>query len=146
MKRNDPQTFKNGTSKKPFLQCVCYWYKMLQLITGGRYFSWIINVNLRFLKCLVAAFFKASVVREVRILCVISTITIRSYYQSSKIKPNFLNFFIFVTNFTFVTVPYFSLQLNFFSLQMTFLNLKPLWKHVFYEAILMFQQSVSIKW
>ena len=39
MKRNDPQTFKSGTSKKPFLQCVCYSYKMLRLITGGRYFS-----------------------------------------------------------------------------------------------------------
>ena len=30
LKRNDPQTFKSGSCKNPFLQCVCYWYNLLR--------------------------------------------------------------------------------------------------------------------
>ena len=29
-KKNDPQTFKSGSSKNPFLQCVCYYYNLLR--------------------------------------------------------------------------------------------------------------------
>ena len=30
LKRNDPQTFKSGSCKNPFLQCVCYCYNLLR--------------------------------------------------------------------------------------------------------------------
>ena len=30
LKRNDPQTFKSGSCKHSFLQCVCYWYSLLR--------------------------------------------------------------------------------------------------------------------
>ena len=30
LKRNDPQTFKSGSCKKSFLQCVYYWYNLLR--------------------------------------------------------------------------------------------------------------------
>ena len=30
LKRNVPQTFKSGSCKNPFLQCVCYCYNLLQ--------------------------------------------------------------------------------------------------------------------
>ena len=30
LKRNDPQTFKSGSCKNPFLQCVCYYYNLLR--------------------------------------------------------------------------------------------------------------------
>ena len=29
LKRNDPRTFKSGSCKQSFLQCVCYWYNLL---------------------------------------------------------------------------------------------------------------------
>ena len=72
-----------------FDECfLCY------VITGGHNFSWKIIVTLWFfLKLHVAAFFEASVLKDVCILCVISTITIWCKYQSSKIKLiKFLNF------------------------------------------------------
>ena len=50
---------------------------LFYVITGIQYFSWKINVTLRFLKFHVAAFFEASVFKEVRILYVISTITVQ---------------------------------------------------------------------
>ena len=28
--KNDQQTFKSGSCKNPFLQCVCYWYNLLR--------------------------------------------------------------------------------------------------------------------
>ena len=30
LKRNDPQTFKSGSCKNPFLQCVCYCYNLFR--------------------------------------------------------------------------------------------------------------------
>ena len=30
LKRNNPQTFKSGSCKNPFLQCVCYYYNLLR--------------------------------------------------------------------------------------------------------------------
>ena len=53
LKRNDPQTFKSGSCKNPFLQCVCYWYNLLRwmflfyVITGRHYFSWKITLRCR---------------------------------------------------------------------------------------------------
>ena len=32
LKRNDPQTFRIGTWKIPFLQCICYCYELLRLM------------------------------------------------------------------------------------------------------------------
>ena len=87
---------------------------LFYVITGRNYFSWKININLNFFKHHVAAFFEASVLEEVNILGDFSTITIWCKYQSSKIKLSFLNFLIFVTNFIFVTAPYFPLLMKFF--------------------------------
>ena len=30
LKRYNPESFKSGRSKNPFLQCVCYWYNLLR--------------------------------------------------------------------------------------------------------------------
>ena len=49
---------------------------LFYVISGRHYFSWKFIVILILLKRHVAAFFEASVLKEVRILCVISTITI----------------------------------------------------------------------
>ena len=49
---------------------------LFYVITGRHYFSWKFIVTEIFFKRHVAAFFEASVLKEVRILCVISTITI----------------------------------------------------------------------
>ena len=49
-----PSTFKRGSFKKLFLQCVCYWYNLLQwifffhVICERHYFSWKFIINLRF--------------------------------------------------------------------------------------------------
>ena len=53
LKRNEPQTFTSVSCKHSFLQCVRYSYSLLRwiffyVITGRHYFSWKINVNLRF--------------------------------------------------------------------------------------------------
>ena len=46
------------------------------VIAGRHYFSWKFIVTVRLLNCHVAAFFEASVLKKVHILCVISKITI----------------------------------------------------------------------
>ena len=51
----------------------CFWF---YVIPGRHYFSWKFIVTLILLKRHVAAFFEASILKEVRILCVISAITI----------------------------------------------------------------------
>ena len=51
-------------------------YFLFYVVTGRHCFSWKFIVTLRLLKRHVAAFFEASVLKEVHILCVISTITI----------------------------------------------------------------------
>ena len=79
------------------------------VITGRQYLSWKSIVTVRFLNHHVIAFFEASVL-QVLILWVISAITVRCWYQSSKIKLiMLLNF----PDFTFVAVPHFPLQMTF---------------------------------
>lgn len=63
-------------------------------------------------------------VKEVRILCVISTMIIRKI--QNKTVVNYTSY-IFITNFIFATVSHFSLR-----------NSKPLWKYVVYDTILIF--------
>ena len=48
---------------------------LFYVITGRHYFSWKFIITLRFLKRNVVVFFEASVLKEVRILWVISTVT-----------------------------------------------------------------------
>ena len=81
-KRNDLQTFTKPAAK-PFssvyvVGTTCFDECFLfYVITGRHYFSLKINFSLRdFFKGYVTAFFEGSVLKEVRILCVISTITI----------------------------------------------------------------------
>ena len=81
-KETPHEPLKVAAAKNPFLQCVCYWYNLLRwtffiLRDSRHYFSWKFIVSLRLLKRHVAAFFEASVLKEVLILCVISTITER---------------------------------------------------------------------
>ena len=82
LKRNDPQTFKSGSCKKSFLQCVYYWYNLLRwmffILCGKQkdYFLWKFIVTVILFRGHVATFFEANVLKEVRILCVISTISI----------------------------------------------------------------------
>ena len=81
LKRNDPQTFKSGICKNPFLRCACYWHNLLRwiflsyVITGRHYFHESLLLLWDFFKHHVASFFEASVLKEIRILCVISIIT-----------------------------------------------------------------------
>ena len=63
-------------------------------------------------------------VKEVRILCVISTMIIRKI--QNKTVVNYTSC-VFITNFNFATVSHFSLR-----------NSKPLWKYIVYETILIF--------
>ena len=83
LKRNDPQTFKSGICKNPFLRCACYWHNLLRwiflsyVITGRHYFHESLLLLWDFFKHHVASFFEASVLKEIRILCVISIITTR---------------------------------------------------------------------
>ena len=68
--------------------------------------------------------------------------------SNSKTKLNFLNFLICVTNFTFVTVPYFSLEMKFFFINKIFLNneifqFKTSLEACFYDAILIFQHRLN---
>ena len=78
LKRNDPQTFKSGSCKNPFLQCVRYWYNLLQWMFFILYDNWktlLIMKNNRYSEIFVSAMLLLSL-KEVRILCVISTITV----------------------------------------------------------------------
>ena len=79
LKRNDLQAFKSKSCGNTFLQCICYWCKLLpwmffNLRDNWKTKKWMLLWD--FLKQHVAAFFEASVLKEVCILCVISTITI----------------------------------------------------------------------
>ena len=50
LKRKDLQTFKTGSCKNPFLQCVFYWYNLLRwmffILCGRHYFLWKFIVTL----------------------------------------------------------------------------------------------------
>ena len=85
LKRNDPQTFKSGSCENPFLQCVCYWYNLLRWMFFILYDTFHEKLTLLWdnFKHHVAAFFEASVLKEVRILCVISTITIPKFQNKA---------------------------------------------------------------
>ena len=89
LKRIDPQTFKRSSCKNSFFQCICYCYNLLRwmflffMITGRHCFSCSLSLLWDFLKRHVAAFFEASVLKEVRILCVISTITIPKFQKKA---------------------------------------------------------------
>ena len=77
LKINDPQTFKSDSCKNCFLQCVRYCFNLLWCDNWNTlFFMKVCRYSGIFFKCHVAAFFEASVLKEVRILCVISTITI----------------------------------------------------------------------
>ena len=81
LKRNDPETFKNGSCKNPFFQCVCYCYNLLRWIifilsVEDIAFHESLSLLFDFFKRHVASFFKANILKEVRILCVISVIII----------------------------------------------------------------------
>ena len=74
LKRNDPQPLKVAAAQNPFIQCVRNWYNLPRkcfFFFGRHYFSW----KLLF-KRHVPAFFEASVLQEVLILCISSTIAI----------------------------------------------------------------------
>ena len=79
LKRNDPQTIKNGSCKNPFLQCVCYWYNLLRwmiffyALTGRLYLLWKINITLRPYCCFL---WSQCFERKSVFFCVISTIAI----------------------------------------------------------------------
>ena len=86
LKRNDPQTFKSGSCKNSFLQCVCYCYNLLRWMFFVLCDNWKTLLFMKvwnFFKRHVAAFFEASVLQEVRILCVISTITITKFQNKA---------------------------------------------------------------
>ena len=103
LKRKDPPTFKNGSWKKLFLQCVCYWCSLLQWMFFILHDNWktllfseSLSIPWDFFKLHVAAFFEASVER-IRILCAVPIMTQMIYLPS-----------FFDTNFNFVTIPDFS--------------------------------------
>ena len=79
LKRNDSQTCKRGSCNFSsvyvigatcFDECFSFY-----VITKRHYFSWKFIITLRLFKWHFATFFEASVLKEVRILCGISTIT-----------------------------------------------------------------------
>ena len=80
LKRNDPQSFKGRCCENAFLQREYYWWDLLELflfhvITGWCYFSsWLLLWD--WFYCHIVAFLEASFLKEIRILCVISTIII----------------------------------------------------------------------
>ena len=85
------QTFKSGSSKKPFLQCVFYWYNLhwwmfFILCDNWKTLLFIIVYSYSEIVCHVVAFFEGSVLKEIHIFCVISTIMEWCQYQSFKIK------------------------------------------------------------
>ena len=60
LKRYDLQTLKSSSGKKPFLQCVCYWYRLFRRL----FLSHVITVRHFFKQvyCYSAAFFNRHVV------------------------------------------------------------------------------------
>ena len=144
LKRNNPQTFKSGSCINPFLQSVCYCYNLLRWMFFILCDNWTTLLFMKvcryfeiFLSAMLLLSLKPVFCKKYVFLWVIFIITIWCWYESSKIKPNFLNFLIFVTNFTFVYVPYFSLQIKFFFINEIF-KLKTSLGAFFYDAILIF--------
>ena len=92
-KRNGSQTFTCSTSNKPFVQCICYWYKLLRTMLfilcdnwKTLFFMKIYRYSEGFSSRHVATFFKRSVLKEVCILCYLyNTVTAQCQYQSLKI-------------------------------------------------------------
>ena len=77
LKRKNLQNLRNGSYRNPFLQCVCYWYNLLQWMSFILYDNWktLIFIKVYSLLRYVVSFFEAGVLKDVQILCVISTIT-----------------------------------------------------------------------
>ena len=100
-KETTHKPLKRAAAKNPFtsgyvIGATCFDECFLfYVITGRHYFSWKFIITLRLLKRHLIAFFEASILKEVRILCVISTITIwRSKVKLIKLL-NFRNSFYF---------------------------------------------------
>ena len=85
LKRNGPQAFKSG-SCSVYVIATTYFDEcfLLYVITGRHCFSWKFATTLRFFKHHAAAFFEASVLKEVRILCFTSTITIPKFQNKAE--------------------------------------------------------------
>ena len=133
LKSNDPQTFKSGICKNPFLYCVCYWYNLLRWIFLFYVITFQENLSLLwgYFKRHVAACFEASVLKEVRILCVIS--------PQVMLIPKFQNEADYAFDF--------SLQMEFlFIKDICIYKLKTSVEACFLWHVLTFQQIVWIKW
>ena len=122
LKRNGPQTFRCSSSNNPFLQYICYccnllrWmffilcdnWKTLLFIKVHRYSEGFSSRN-------VAAFFRRSILKEVRILRYLhNTVTVNANTKVQKFtfklllyKFPWLNLFFWLC---FVTVPHFLLN------------------------------------
>ena len=51
LKRNDPRTFKSGTCKNLFLQCVCYCYNLLRWMFFILFDNWKTLIFMKFCRC-----------------------------------------------------------------------------------------------
>ena len=115
LKRNNPQTFTSISCKSPFLQCVCYWYKLLRwmfLISCDNWKTLLIIKVYRyseiFLTTMLLLFYWSQCFERssyfMHYLHNSSAILILKFQNKADTASQ-----IFVTTFTFAAVPNFSL-------------------------------------
>ena len=104
LKRNDPQTFKSGSCKNPFLQCVCYCYNLLRwmfFILCDNWKTLLFMKVCRYSEIFLSAMLLLSLRPVFWKKSVFYTLFPRWQYQSSKIKLIMLLFQLFLYKWNF---------------------------------------------